>query len=199
MITKDRNIHALASALEWSFFSGFVYLLDLSQWYPYYGVWLITLASEVTIWSLSASYFRPANLLQHAQIFIPALRILLFVPLPIVLFRSKVLRLSNTEPKTDEESTPLLVHAAQNSEDPNSSNRSTRYGSELDNDRIESAIDNESEDEDEEVKAEREDQERFEKKLQESGSWWAYGRRFLVGLSRAHSERNPLIGNTELT
>ena len=108
-----------------------------------------------------------------------------------MLFRSKVLRLSDSEPKTDEESTPLLVQATQSSENPNSSSKSARYGSQPDKDRIGTPLDNESEDEDEEAKAEGENHVRFEKKLQESGSWWAYARRFLVGTSRTHDKRKP--------
>ena len=148
---------------------------------------------------LSASYFRLASPLQQTQILILALRILLFLPLPIVLLKAKVLHFSFTDCKTDEESTPLLVHAAQNSEDPNNSSRSARYGSEVNKDRIGSHLESESEDEDEEAKAEREDHERFENKLRESGSWWAYARRFLVSLRRAHNKRKPFISHMNLT
>ena len=135
----------------------------------------------MTILSLHASYFRTTLLLEQVQTALAALRIPLFVSLPAVLLAVKGLRAS--QPSSDEESAPLLAHAQVASEDMDNINASAKYGSTTNENPTKDDPNDETDDDSKDRKKELENLERVQRRVEESGSWWSYARRFLGSLA----------------
>ncbi|MCJ1473824.1 hypothetical protein MMC13_002476 [Lambiella insularis] len=177
LATTDSNIYVLASLLVWFVLTATLLTSESYLWYPYCGSWLITLFSEILVVSLNLSHFHPSSRHQYAQIALGALRMILLVCLPaLTLF---YLRPKNSEPHNDEESVSLLKHAQEIS--PESQKSAGSYGSTatcVTTGTISTTAEGADRLAQEEDKKDREGRQRVQKRLKETGNWWAYAKSY---------------------
>jgi len=179
--TTDTNIYVLASILVWFVLAATLFGAEKPVWYPLNGSWIIAAVSEVLTLGLRLSQHRPYAGLEQAQISVQALRILLLLSLPLLTF--VLPRIKAKAPHEDEEAAPLLGHSQETSEESQTSTGTSKYGS-TGTDSTVTGITSTGQTEevvDEYAKKERENRERMEKRLKETGNWWTYARRFTVG------------------
>lgn len=179
--TTDTNIYVLASILVWFIFTATLFGAEKPVWYPLIGSWIIAAASEVLTLGLRLSHHWPYAGLEQAQISVQALRILLLLSLPVL--SCVMSRIKAKAPHRDEEAAPLLGHSQETSEASQTSTGTFKYGSTGTNATVTVITSTGQTEEvvDEYAKKERENRERMEKRLKETGNWWTYARRFTVG------------------
>ncbi|KAL7267837.1 hypothetical protein RUND412_009559 [Rhizina undulata] len=161
--SEDSVIYVLSSVVVWGIIE--LALLDSTKpvWYPYYGTWLIALATEICLSAVPEYYHWSSNPFKLAKLGIKATRLLLLIFLPVCFWGFQIR--DNREDATDEESTGLLSGIT-------NSNDGTNYGS---------AEAEEADDDDYENSSEmRETRARMMKKLEESGNWWTYAKSFAI-------------------
>ena len=147
-------------------------LLDAEKpvWYPYYGSWFISLASEIVLISLGVAQESFSTTFSYARLALRICRILFLVLLQVIFWSFKL-----SKPDTiDEESAPLLVHKQDCAGDANPIGVSSGYGSiSL------PSPDDEDPDEDPDEQKQREERKlKTEKRLRENGNWFTYSSLF---------------------
>ena len=132
-------------------------LLDTQKptWYPYYGSWLLSITAEVSLFVLSLATNKAPNNFEIARLCVEGARLLLFLALPLGLWT-----VWGQDP-IGEESARLLSSEATLASP-------SAYGSVADSDG--------------EAEATRKAKEKMLKKIEESGSWWAYAKSFSVSI-----------------
>jgi hypothetical protein len=135
-------------------------LLDTQKpaWYSYYGSWFLSTVAEVTLFGLSLATNKTPNNFEIVRLCVEGSRLLVFLALPLGLW---AVRGQDSDEPIGEESARLLGSEA-------SQASPSDYGSVADPDADSEAM--------------RKAKERMMKKLEESGSWWAYAKSFSVSV-----------------
>lgn len=149
--------------LIWLFLNGSLVDVKSPVWYPHYGSWLLSFLTEGLLLALEVGRGLPTGAFVNARMIVRACRLLILVVLPALLF----FKSSKGEVIIDEESAALLGQTRSSSTNADTVNRS--YGS-IAAPESQPELEYESE----RRKKEEEERQRFEKKLQENGSWFRY-------------------------
>ncbi|KAA6415967.1 MAG: hypothetical protein FRX48_00686 [Lasallia pustulata] len=182
-VSPDGNIYLLSSVLVWLILS--VTLLDSPYpvWYPFYGSWIIALAVEVTLITVTLSYNDDVRGSERVHLTLKALRISLLALVLGLLFgwRKPVVG----RDKHDEESTPLLAQTQSATQNKQDSAANAKYGSTVSTttDGTSSSEDVDSGSEAQTLKEEQENFQHVEKRLKDVGNWWTYARGFSLGIA----------------
>ncbi|MCJ1281672.1 hypothetical protein MMC26_000994 [Xylographa opegraphella] len=143
--------------------------------------------------SLGLSSYRPSTGIQYVQIGLEALRLILLAALPVVTF--VFLRTPNSDRGSDVESSPLLGHSQGISED--SQRSAGTYGSTLTQNTAENTSSTSNEEIEnlaqQEMKKENHDLELLNKRIKETGNWWAYAKSYSIFLQYIWPSRNTRL------
>lgn len=144
---------------------------DIVSWSPLYGCWCLDILAEIVLCGLNLPVTRPGAF-NYFRLTIQILRLIVLALLPISFFHPKLLATD----RTDIESEPLLK--SQGSSDQSVAKTGVRYGSTPAT--VTSSEESVDEDDGDFYIGYRKAKNQFQQRLQASGSWLVYVKRYRV-------------------